>query len=120
MSEPLDAPLLADDPTHPIAYVQRLDMIGKLRVGGAELMMIISQPLQGDRRSFERLMTKLSYYFGFAASPEFRAEFDPPEGQPTCVRVQINAESDPQMIEALRRCAPWAAEHNARLEVETR
>ena len=54
--------VLEDDDSHPIASVNRLDLVAQRRTGGAELVILIAQPLQADEQSKQRLVTKIENY----------------------------------------------------------
>lgn len=119
MPAPEDATLYADDPEHPLPFLSNLDFIGKLRTGGAELVMMIFDPLAADERSQRRLLRKFDNYLGFIASPDYLSEFGVPDPSNTRVVVQIDERSDPIVFELLRRCEPWVRECRATLAVET-
>ena len=118
MADPNDEALYGDDPDHPLAQLDSLDMVGKRRTGGADLVMLIDGPLKGDERSQERLLRKFDNYLGFIGSPDFAAEFGAPDPATTGIVVRIDPRSDPAVFDLLKRCEPWVREARATLAVE--
>ena len=110
--------MLEDDDRHPIASVNRLDLVAQRRTGGAELVILIAQPLQADEQSKQRLMTKIENYLGFILSDEFAQEFGPPDPSTAAIRVKIHKDSDPIIFDILQRCGPWANDNKASLVVD--
>ena len=111
--------MFADDETHPIPSVERLDLVAQRRTGGARLVVIIASPLGADERSQRRLLMKLENYLGFIISPEFAQEFGPPDPEKVEIVVRIDSRSDPAVLDLLRRCEPWTLEYKTTLLVET-
>ncbi len=118
MADPNDDALYADDPEHPLPQLHCLDMMGKLRTGGAELFMMVRGPLRGDARSQRRLLRKFDVYLSFIGSPDFRKECGAPEPATTRIVVRIDPGSDPAIFDLLQRCDPWVRESQATLAVE--
>jgi hypothetical protein len=116
---PEQAALYADDPAHPVPFPQALDLVGKRRDGGADLLVIVSEPLRGDERSQRRLLRKLELYLRFIASPDYAAEFGKPDATTTRIMVRLDSRSDALIFELLRRCEGWVARSQASLTVET-
>ncbi len=119
MSGPDEAALYGDDEDHPLPYLDRLDMVGALRTGGAHLFIVVSGPLHADERSQSRLLRKFDGYLSFIASPDFGGEFGAPDPSTTRIVVRIDPASDPAIFELLRRCEPWVREAGATLVVDT-
>lgn len=107
----------ADDPEHPIPYLDRLDVWAVKEAGGATLAIIVATPLQDDRRSLERLMRKFDNYLGFINSAEFRERCGKPDPSNTEVEVVIHPASSTAAFALLDRCRPWVEEQHARLVV---
>jgi hypothetical protein len=115
-----DDALYADDQDHPIPFLDRLDLFGKSRTGGGgDLVIMVASPLEGDRRSLERLVRKLENYLSFIASDEFRTENGPPSPGNTRIVVMIDPRSSPAVFDLLERSKPWAAVNKATLVVES-
>lgn len=118
MADPSEDALYADDPSHPLPQLHSLDIVAERRSGGADLVMVVSGPLQGDERSQRRLLRKFDIYLGFIASPDFGKEFGAPDPATTRIVVQIDPRSDPAVLDLLKRCEPWVRESRATLAVE--
>jgi hypothetical protein len=58
------------DEEHPIPNLEVIDVWTVLKEGGCRMFVIIASPLQGDRRSLERLMCKLERYLAYLKSDE--------------------------------------------------
>jgi len=112
--------LYDDDAAHPIPTLGSLDMVGRRRDGGVDLMVVVSGPLRADERSQRRLLRKIELYLGFIASPDFSADFGPPDPGTTAVVVVIDGQSDDAIFQLLGRCEPWVREGKATLVVERR
>jgi hypothetical protein len=117
MREPDDAPL-ADDPTHPIPFLEQLDVYAVNGGGGATLVIVVASPLRADARSQERLLAKIEGYLGFINSEQFAAEAGAPSPENTEIVVSLHRRSAREIRELLERCRPWVEENNARLVVE--
>ena len=109
--------MLADDPNHPIPSVANADVIASRTGGGAELVVVIASPLDADERSQQRLLAKFDSYLGFIHSDEFRQEFGAPSADQVLIRVIINPESHPAILDLLERCRPWIEENGASYEI---
>jgi hypothetical protein len=118
VTNPNDEALYADDPGHPLPQLHCLDMMGKRRIGGAELFMMVRGPLRGDARSQRRLLRKFDVYLGFIGSPDFAQECGAPDPATTRIVVRIDPASDPAIFDLLQRCEPWVRESRATLAVE--
>ena len=118
VADPNDDALYADDPDHPLPQLHCLDMMGRRRTGGAELVMMVNGPLPGDPRSQHRLLRKFDVYLGFIGSPDFHQECGAPDPATTRIVVRIDPGSDPAIFDLLQRCDPWVRANHATLVVE--
>jgi hypothetical protein len=100
----------------PIAEVASIDIIGKRKDGGADLVILTSGPLDGSENTQRLLIQKLATYLDFAGSPEFAEEFG--QGVPVTIKLNLSGKPDP-LIETLiaKRLVPRLTESNVRLEV---
>lgn len=110
---------VADDVDHPIPALNVIDVHTIRRGGGADLHLIIAQPLQDDRNSQERLLAKIGGYLDFIGSEAFMAEAGAPSPDTTQIVVIIHPESSAKVFELLERCKPWAEANQARLVVRS-
>jgi len=110
--------LFDEDPTHPIPYLDRVDVMRSKKSGGADLAVIIATPLQADDRSRQRLLRKLENYVALIRGDDFQAEFGAPTVEHTSIVVVINRDSDPSVFELLERRRAPIAEAGIALVVE--
>jgi hypothetical protein len=113
-----DPAFYREDPSHPIPSMTNLDVVGKRRGGGADLIIVIATPLAADERSQLRLLKKVALYLGFVASDDYRKEFGAPDAASAHIVVSINEKSDPAIFDLLERCKLWTLANNATLVVE--
>jgi hypothetical protein len=109
-----------EDQSHPIARLDVIDISGIRRDGGADLAIVIANPLDSSARSVFRLFTKIDGYLNHIASQDFRQECGPPSAETTRIVVDIHRGSSSDVFEILEAAAPWVRARNARLDVETR
>jgi len=114
------ADIYADDPDHPIPYLDRLDVVAANRTGGARLVIVIAAPLRAESRSLERLMRKIENYLGFIVSDNYLSEFGAPDPSNTEIAVAIDGGSSPEAFELLERCKPWTLANSTTLIIEPR
>jgi hypothetical protein len=101
---PEDPSVYENDPTHPIPQVDTLDIVAKLRDGGANLVIVVSLKIGPDMRSQQRLQQKINNYRGFILSPEFEAEFGRRKQGFTIIRVALSHGAHPVIIALLENC----------------
>ena len=107
-------------PDHPIPALNGLDIVGVKNNGGADLIVVIADPMDGTEFSQNRLLTKLQNYFGFINSHEYEIQAEvKPTPENTKVIVKIHPQSSPVYGELITRCKPWAKENNCSLEMQT-
>ena len=111
--------MFADDASNPIPSVNNLDVVAKRRTGGADLVIIVTKPMDGDEPSLRRLMQKIENYLGFILSGDFEQEFGPPDPSKARIVVKIDKRSDPAVFELLRQCEPWALDNKTTLVIDT-
>lgn len=106
-----------DDPSHPIPSLDTLDVMTVKKDGGADLHIVIAQPLRDDPHSHTRILDKLQNYLGFIRSPEFSAQVRNPSIENTSVIIDLHTGSAPGVRDLLERCVGWVADYQARLEI---
>lgn len=110
---------IADLPDHPIPALNGLDILTVKKEGGADLIVIIAEPIDGSELSQNRLLTKLQNYFGFINSSAYQLQASvKPSPSNTKVIVKIHPKSSDTYIDLLSRCKPWATENNCSLEMQ--
>lgn len=110
--------LYGDDETHPIPFLQALDVFAVKQSGGSSSAIVIASPLEADERSQRRLMRKIENYLGFIVSDAHREEAGPPDPSTTEILVVIDGRSDQAIFDLLEQCKPWALENGVTLKVE--
>ena len=109
---------IADLPNHPIPSLNSLDIVAMKKEGGADLIVIIADPLDGGEFSQNRLLTKLQNYFGFINSSSYQLQASvKPNPSNTKVVVKIHPKSSNIYADLLDRYKPWAIENNCSLEM---
>ena len=110
---------IADLADHPIPAVNGLDIVTVKKGGGADLIVVIAEPIDGSEFSQNRLLTKLKNYFGFINSSAYQLQASvKPTPSNTKVIVKIHPKSSDAYIDLLSRCEPWAIENNCSLEMQ--
>ncbi len=109
---------LADLPDHPIPALNGLDIMTVKKDGGADLTVVISDPINGSEFSQNRLLIKLQNYFGFINSEEYiyQAKVRPTPDN-TIVIVKIHPDSSGAYSDLISRCLSWANENNCSIEL---
>ncbi|WP_324508672.1 hypothetical protein [Brevundimonas sp.] len=108
----------ADDPDHPIPFIQAIDVMAQAHDGREVLVVMIASPLDADERLQRRLLAKFDSYLGYIQSDEFRREFGPPSREQTLIQVMIHPDSHPEIFELLERCRPLIEGAGASLEID--
>jgi hypothetical protein len=106
------------DESHPVPDLSVIDVNAVKEGGGANLYIVIAQPLRADRRSLERLMRKLEVYLGFVNSEQFKAESGIASAENTNIIVRIHPDSDAVAFDLLERNRQWVRSNNATLVVD--
>ena len=111
--------IFTDDESHPIPFLEFLDVYAVNKGGGADLVVIIATPLQSDERSQRRLLKKIENYLSYINSEEFLAEAGPPTVENTRIVVKMHPDSEPSINELLDHCVNWVIANNATIIVKT-
>jgi len=97
-----------------------VDLYAVRKGGGADLVIVVAEPLSGDPGTQEALMDKVESYLGFINSEEFAAECGRPSPESVCIKISTEHPVDAAIRDLIDRMGPWAEENNAsiRLDVE--
>ena len=106
-----------DDASHPIPSLRSVDVQVTKKGGGADLILVIADPLYSDERSQRRLLDKLETYLRFLLTPEFMKDAGIPTPENTFIVVRINPKSDSVIFDLLERSRDWVRQNNATLRV---
>jgi len=97
----------ADDESHPIPFVGRVDAFVTTKEGSTYYGLVISAPMHGDERSQHRLLKKLDSYISDRNSEEAIAKYGKPSPEKSHVRVAVHPGSDAQVFLLLEKCKAW-------------
>ena len=106
-----------DDADHPIPSLTHLDICGIRKGGGADLVIIIAEPLQSDEYSLNRLLDKIEAYLGHIRSKEFADEAGEPDPSNTTIDVNIHPDSCREAFRLLEKSKEWVQVNGASLRV---
>jgi len=106
------------DEEHPIPNLEVIDVWTVLKEGGCRMFVIIASPLQGDRRSLERLMCKLERYLAYLKSDECVEKCGEATVENTTIIVAIHPESSHFAFELLERNKGWVSNNDATLVID--
>ncbi len=110
---------IADLPKHPIPALEGLDVIGILESGGAELLVVIADPIDDSEVSQQRLIQKLANYFSFINSDQYIQQVGvTPNIENTKIIVKIHPQSSGIYSEIITNCTSWANENNSSIELK--
>lgn len=110
----------AYDDDHPIPNLDVIDINAVKKAGGSDLTIVVATPLQGDRRSLERLLRKVERYLEFIRTDAFISESGTPSPENTNIIVKIHADSSPLAFELLEKNKQWVKNNDATLVVEAK
>ena len=107
------------DLNHPVPNLGVIDINTVKKGGGSDLFIIVAEPLQGDRRSLERLLRKVEVYLEFLTTEDFRCQSGVPSTENTNIIVKLHPDSNPKAFELLERNKQWVRNNNATLVIDT-
>lgn len=107
-----------DDANHPIPSLNLLDINIVKKTGGSDLVIVVASPLMADKRSQQRLLTKIQNYLGFLRTPGFQSESGAPNSDITAIVVKLHPDSHPAIFELLEHGKEWVNQNGASLRIE--
>ena len=107
MPSPLPRPPLANDGS--------VDIVGRRRDGGLDLVVVASGHLDGSLATQRALKTKLQTYLDTLFAPEFQAEFGAPTLERTSIVVSCPLPPSPEISDLISQLLPFFAEHGVAL-----
>ena len=108
----------SEDESHPIPNLTVIDIVGKRRDGGVDLVIVIASPLSADARSIFRLSRKLDGYLREINSDTWRAENPNGTAESTRIIVKLHPDSDPVITPLLNAYGNWVKGQGAVLVIE--
>ena len=107
-----------EDASHPIPNLTVIDIVGKRRDGGVDLVVVIASPLSADARSIFRLSRKLDGYLQEINSDTWRQEYPDATADSTQIIVKWHPDSDPVIPRLLSAYGDWMKSQGAVLVIE--
>jgi hypothetical protein len=107
MPSPFFRPPLQDDGS--------IDIVGRRRDGGLDLIVVASGHLDGSLATQRVLKAKLQSYLDTLFAPEFQAEFGPPALERTSIVVSCPQAPAPEVSDLISQLSPFFAGHGVAL-----
>ncbi len=108
------------DNDHPVPNLGVIDVNTVKMGGGADLFIVVAEPLKADHNSLQRLLRKIEVYLEFLNTDDFRRESGPATVENTNIVVKIHPESDSKVFELLEKNKQWVKNNNATLVIDER
>lgn len=118
MSRPgLPADWNEEDPTHPVPYPGKVDVLVETQEGEVHYGLVIAAPLRADERSQQRLLQKLEDYISDRRSDASLQKYGQPTPDNTHLLIAIHPDSDRVIFELIEKCRPWLEGHGFSFKV---
>jgi hypothetical protein len=101
----------------PIQDVESVDITGKRKDGGVDLLIVVSQPLDGSPETLATIRQKVAYYLDVIDLPEFQAEMGHPPRDRTPVIFACDHPIHPRAAVVIAECQAAAAARGVRVVV---
>lgn len=102
----------------PIQNIGSVDLVGKGKDGGVDLLIVVSSRLTGSPEHQRLLLDKIESYLRQLNTPAFKSQFKNPPADKVKVVVACTQPPDPIISKLIEKSKPWVAENNARLELQ--
>ena len=102
----------------PIQDLETVDITGKRRDGGVDLVIVASQPLDDAPDTLGSIRRKVAYYLDVIDLAEFQAEMGYPPRDRISIILRCNHPIHPRAAEVIAECQTGARKRGARLEVQ--
>ena len=103
----------------PIQDPEGVDITGKRKDGGVDLVIVVSQPLDGSADTLAMIRRKIAYYLDVIDLPEFQAEMGHPPRDRTSVVLACDFPIHPWAEAVIAECQDAAARRGIRVAVTT-
>jgi hypothetical protein len=103
----------------PIQNIDNVDIVGKRKDGGVDLVIVTSSKLEGSPGHQRLLLAKIESYLAQLNTPEFQAEFNHPRPDQVNIILDCSAPPHPIILQLIEKSKPWVEENKARLAVRT-
>ncbi len=102
------------EPTEPpIQNPESIDILGKRRDGGVDLVIVSSSHLDGSPETQKLLLDKIESYLEQINGEEFAVEFGRPTAERVRIIVQCVDDPDETIRDLVKGCDGWATDNNA-------
>jgi hypothetical protein len=101
----------------PIQELDSIDITGKRRDGGVDLVIIASQPLDDSAQTLESIRHKVERYLTVIGMEDFQAEMGHPPREKTAIIIACEHPIHPKANLVIQECRASAAVQGVRLEV---
>jgi hypothetical protein len=102
----------------PIQDLENVDITGKRRDGGVDLVIVASQPLDDAPDTLSSIRRKVAYYLDVIDLAEFQAEMGYPPRDRISIILRCDHPIHPRAAEVISECQTGARKRGARLEVQ--
>ncbi|MBY0461182.1 MAG: hypothetical protein K2V38_27990 [Gemmataceae bacterium] len=102
----------------PIQDLESVDITGKRKDGGVDLLIAVSQPLDGSADTLAAIRGKIGYYLDVIDLPEFQAEMGHPPRDRTLVVLACSFPIHPWAAAVVAECQATAARRGVRVVVQ--
>jgi hypothetical protein len=101
----------------PIQDPESVDLAGKRKDGGVDLLIVASQPLDDAPETLNRIRQKVAYYLDVIDLPEFQTEMGHPPRERTSVIIHCDFPIHPRAAAVIKECQVLAAQRGIHLAV---
>ena len=101
----------------PIQELDNVDITGKRRDGGVDLVIVASRPIDASPETLESIRHKVRTYLAVIGSEEFQAETGYPPREKTAIILVCEHPIHPRAQAVIEGCRTSAAAQVVRLEV---
>ena len=102
-----------------IYNANEVDIIGKRKDGGVDLLIISSGPLDFSAETQTLLLDKIQNHLGYLQSDEFKSEFPSANKYNTWIILSISEKAPRMIYKFAERIVPWVNKSGANFKIET-
>jgi hypothetical protein len=101
----------------PIQDIDNIDIVGKRKDGGVDLVIVASSKLDGSPEHQRLLLAKIESYLAQVNTPAFQAEFSHPRPDQVTIVLSCSEPADPIILQLIEKSKQWVEENNARVAI---
>jgi hypothetical protein len=102
----------------PIQNLDTVDIAGRRRDGGVDLLIVASGPLDPSPETQKLLLDKIQGYLEQINTPGFQSEFGHPPADKVRIVISCEHEIHPVIRTLVARSKTWVEQNNARIAFE--